>query len=379
MNFSKIQIISPGLFTTVQDLGRNGYQSLGVPVSGAMDSYSLRVANKLVGNDPGSAGLEITVIGPTIKFLAEQLISITGADISPSVDGSPVPCWKALRIASGSELTFGEMRNGMRSYIAFAGGIDVPLVMESRSTYVTGRFGGLDGRKLEENDVLSTIDNLDNSDVFQMPDNFVPKVYGSDHSVRVVLGPQSDEFDDKAIDLLVNSTFTISIDADRVGYRLEGPIISHKSGPDIVSQGNTLGAIQVSGDGVPTILMADRGTAGGYAKIATVISADIPILAQALPGDEIGLSVVEIDDAVRALRDQESYIESICLSGPTSKKNLSMKVKVGEQIIEIKDVNGDEIMGPITPVKKFYSASAKINDDTQTFNVELFTEGSHDE
>ena len=379
MNSSKIQILSPGMFTTVQDLGRKGYQSSGVPVSGAMDSYSLRIANKLVGNDQGSAGLEITVIGPKIKFLSEQLISITGADLSPCIDGSPVPCWEALRIASGSELTFGEMINGMRSYIAFAGGIDVPLVMGSRSTYISGQFGGLEGRQLKENDVISIIDNLEDTDVFHMPDGFTPRAYGSDHSVRVVLGPQRDEFDDEAIDMLLNSTFTISIDADRVGYRLEGVSISHKSGPDILSQGNTLGAIQVSGDGIPTILMADRGTAGGYAKIATVISADIPILAQALPGDEVRLVAVEIEDAVKALHNQESSIDLIDLSGPIAKTKLPIKVKVGEQILDIKDVNGHAIMGSIIPVKKFYSASAKTKDDTQSFNVELFTENSHDE
>ncbi len=288
-----LEVISPGLLTTVQDLGRFGYQRYGIPVCGALDPASLRIANILVGNGDHLAGLEITAIGPTIRFVEDTTFAVVGADLEPMLDGVATPAWESVRAAEGSTLSFGSPRDGARAYLALAGGIETPLVMNSRATDIRGGFGGFEGRALRAGDVLST--GYSPYGARSSPNRLPPEIsrqptYGQQFTVRVVAGPQDDAFTDAGVSTLLNSEYTVSNDVDRTGCRLEGPTIEHIGGADIVSDGTAPGSVQVPGNGTPIILLADRGTTGGYTKIATVISVDIGLLAQAMPGAKIRFS-----------------------------------------------------------------------------------------
>ena len=307
-----IEVLEPGLLTTVQDMGRHGYQRYGVPVSGSMDQFALRAANLLVGNHAGAAGLEITLIGPRLRFLADTVIAVTGADLAPVLDGQPLPMWQAIDVYRGSTLAFTAIRDGVRAYLSVTGGIDVPVVLGSRSTFTRAGIGGLDGRALAQGDALSTLEGgtTDLGRNQGMPPTRVP-VYGHSHKVRVVLGPQSDAFTPQGMETFLSAAYTVSPQSDRVGYRLDGPRIEHVAGADIVSDGIPFGAVQVVGDGTPIILMADRGSTGGYTKIAAVISADIPSLAQAAPGDTVAFQSVTVEEAHQAIREQEQLLKVI--------------------------------------------------------------------
>ena len=333
-----IRIVQPGTFTTVQDLGRYGYQRYGVPVSGAMDEFALRAANALLGNPENAAVLETTLSGPYIKFLKNTWIVITGADLSPSINGDPIPRWETLEVTNGSELRFGERRDGLRSYLAIAGGIDVPVIMGSRSTYMKASIGGLAGRTLLASDVLSTSSESAKVTKLGLPTGYRSPVYGGRHTIRVILGPQQDLFDEHGITTLLGSRYTISENSDRIGYRLEGPKISHFKNADIVSDGNPHGAIQVSGDGNPTILLSDRGTTGGYAKIATVISVDLGKLAQALPGQSIGFESVTLEHAHDILREQKAAINAI-----SAQRSTPVRVVVNGAPVEVHGENGEVV------------------------------------
>ena len=307
-----LHLIEPGLLTTVQDRGRYGYQRYGVPVSGAMDEFALRMANVLVGNDQNAAALEITVQGPKIEFLAPTWIAVTGADLSPTLDERTISLWESVRVHAGSVLAFGDPRDGMRAYLAVRGGIDVPVVMGSRSTYLKGRFGGLQGRALRKGDQLCTLP-LGGSEFVpkRLPKNYTAPLYGGSHRLRVITGPQQDAFDRSALSAFLGSRYKVSSQSDRMGYALDGPKIEHRAGADIISDGNPPGAIQVPGDGVPRVLLADRGTTGGYTKIATVIASDLSKLAQALPGHSIAFRQVSLQEAQDALREREALIRSV--------------------------------------------------------------------
>ena len=309
-----LEILSPGLLTTVQDLGRFGYQRYGIPVCGALDGVSLRIANILVGNRDNLAGLEITAIGPTVRFTDDATIAVVGADLEPTLDGTPMSAWESVNASAGSVLSFGAPRDGLRAYLAVAGGIDVPLMMNSRSTDVKGEFGGFEGRALRSGDVISTGESPHPAN--SLPNRLPPEIsrqptYGQQFTLRLVLGPQDDAFTEAGISTLLNSEFTVSNDADRTGCRLEGPTIEHITGADIVSDGTALGSVQVPGSGTPIILLADRGTTGGYTKIATVASADIGLLAQAMPGAKVRFAEVSADEARQILIEQEQLIAEI--------------------------------------------------------------------
>ena len=325
MNVPTFEILDPGLLTTVQDRGRYGYQRYGVPVSGAMDQFALRMANLMAGNDQGAAALEVTVRGPKIEFHTSTWIAVTGADISPKVDDRPVPMWESLEIEEGSILEFDELRDGMRAYIAVRGGIDVPTVMGSRSTYLKGQFGGLEGRALQGGDLLSTLAPA--NDDFQpkrLPSNYTSPVYGGIHRLRVIPGPQDHAFEPEALSKFLTARYRVHPDSDRMGYMLDGPKIEHLEGADIVSDGNPNGAVQIHGDGIPRILLADRGTTGGYTKIAAVISVDLSGLAQALPGQSVSFRQVTVEEAQEALREQESVIRSVARQGQLPKMSISL-------------------------------------------------------
>ena len=311
-----IEVVDGGFFTTVQDLGRLGYQRYGVPVSGAMDLFAHSVANLLVGNPRSAATLEATLTGPCLRFLVDAVVAITGADLQPKLDGVPVPGWRPFAAPEGAVLHFEGARDGARPYIALAGGIDAPVVLGSRSTFTRGALGGFDGRPLQHGDRIRVAARaFAQVEGRTMPADRIP-AYGHDHVVRVVLGPQHDAFTADGVATFLSSAYVVTAKSDRVGCRFAGPPVKHAGTADIVSDGIPFGAVQVAGDGLPMVLLADRGTTGGYTKIATVISPDLPRLAQALPGDRVSFREVTLADAHRALRTQEAVLERVERSRP---------------------------------------------------------------
>ncbi len=322
-----IEVIDGGMLTTVQDLGRYGYQRYGVPTSGALDLFSLRAANRLVGNPENAAGLEMTAIGPRLKFLVPATIALAGADLGARLDGRPVPQWESVVVEAGAALSFEGLQDGMRAYLAIAGSIDVPVVLGSRSTYARSRLGGVEGRPLKAGDVLHVCGERPVllGGALRLPDAFRP-TYGHSHVLRVVLGPQDDRFTPRGIDTFLTSTYTVAPQSDRMGCRLTGPVIEHLHGPDIVSDGTPPGAVQVAGDGVPIVLLADRGTAGGYTKIATVIGPDLPRLAQAAPGDKVTFARIDLDAAYKAVREQEAGLAAVAPARPGADRTRLLKV-----------------------------------------------------
>ena len=324
-----IEVIKPGMLTTVQDLGRYGYLRYGVPTSGAMDPLALRMANILVGNPEGETCLEITVIGPRLSFLSDGLIALTGADLTPVLDGDPLLMWEAVSVRRGSTLSFEGPRQGSRAYLAVVGGIDVPEVMGSKSTYLKARSGGLEGRPLKEGDKLKASISSPpyHLEGRRAPRGLIPS-YGRQHVLRVITGPQDDAFTNAGLETFLGSDYTITPQSDRIGYRLEGPKIEHKGSPDIVTDGAPFGGVQVVGDGMPIVLMADRGTSGGYTKIATVISVDLGGVAQGMPGDEVRFKAVSIEQAHEALRQQEHAIEGLkaLVGSPRTSRKFRMRL-----------------------------------------------------
>ena len=300
-----IEIVDPGSFTTVQDLGRNGYQKYGIPPSGAIDPYSLQLANLLVGNEKGEAGLEATISGPTIEFAEATWFAIAGTGWVPRLNDSEIPLWRSIRAEAGDTLSFDDVDDGARAYIAFSGGVDVPPVLGSKSTNVRAEIGGLGGRALQSGDALD-IGSGNDVTAQEIPERYHPDLDFDD--VRVILGPQDDHFSEAGIDTFLDSTFTVQSDSDRMGIRFDGPSIEHSTGADIISEGTAGGAVQVPENGKPIVLLSDRQTTGGYAKIATVIDADLPKLAQMRPADEASFSEVSLEAAYEA---RERQLETI--------------------------------------------------------------------
>ena len=358
MSEPTFQIIDPGLFTTVQDLGRHAYQRYGVPVSGAMDAFALQAANLLVGNESSDACLEITVQGPTIHFLTDIVIAIAGSDMSPKLDGEDVPRWEPLDVKKGDLLTFGQLRDGMRAYVAFKGGIDVPVILDSRSTYTHGGFGGYRGRTLKSDDVISVSSDSASVSRRELPNGYTSPVYGNHHEIRVVLGPQDDLFTEDSIATFLTARFKISTESDRMGYKLVGPTIECSNNSNIISDGNALGVIQIPGDGTPRILLSDRGTTGGYPKLATVITADIGKLAQALPDHTLRFHRVSIEEAHDALEDQDSVLRAISRQGSP----LSMTVSIGDVAYQVETPDG-------LPVTKTSLHTASTSETTRRLSA----------
>lgn len=306
------EVIQPGAYTTIQDGGRFDYQQYGVPICGVVDSFAYRVANALVGNSQGQAVLEATVFGPTLKVLNQGLIAVTGGNLSPFLNNAPLPMWESVTIRPGDMIQFKGVKGGCRAYVAVAGGIDVPIVMGSRSTYVAGKIGGIDGRPLAAGDRLNKGQGIAKAGN-RVPSNLIP-TYSNSIEIRVILGPQDDYFSE-GIEKFLSSTFKVSDKADRMGYRLEGDMITHRDGVEksIVSEPSVPGGIQVPPDGQPIILLVEQ-TVGGYTKIATIISPDIGKVGQAKPGDQIYFKQVDIEEAHRILKVEEEKIESINVS-----------------------------------------------------------------
>lgn len=302
----KLQILSPGLLTTVQDLGRWGFQGQGMPVAGAMDPFALQAGNILVGNDRQLAALEITVMGPSLSVAeGEGMIALTGAELDLKINGNKCPVWTALRIRQGDRISIGGPTGpGSRAYLCVSGGIDTPPVMGSRSTYLRAKLGGLDGRPLAKGDVLPTGTN---PPLWQRCEGFeaspgIIRPERNEAPLRVIMGPQNDLFTDEGIETFLGSEYTISNDADRMGYRFEGPAIAHREGADIISDAIPLGSIQVPGHGKPIAMLADRQTTGGYTKIAVLVTPDIASLAQKLPGTKVRFRAVSFEEGLEAAR-----------------------------------------------------------------------------
>jgi biotin-dependent carboxylase-like uncharacterized protein len=312
-----LQVLAGGLLTTVQDLGRYGYQRFGIPVAGAMDPFAIQAANVLVGNDPGEAALEITLTGPTLRATANCLIAITGADFAYCVDGREIPTWMAVFVRQGWVVEFGARKTGCRAYLAVAGGIDVPAVMGSRSTYLAGGFGGLEGRALGAGDLIPT-----GTPTFHLPDRAGKRFprdcipgYGDAPRVRVILGPQDDYFTPDGMATFLSSAYRVSATSDRMGYRLQGSEVAHAGRADIISDGVPLGAVQVPASGQPLVMMADHQTTGGYPKIATVIRADVPLLAQCVPGaSTVTFSAITVEEAQSCYREMTKTLHKRSLA-----------------------------------------------------------------
>lgn len=307
-----ITILNPGLLTTVQDFGRIGYQQFGVPVSGVVDPRAMSIANILVDNPEDEAVLECTMLGPQIRFDAPNAIAITGGDLGPTIDNQPIPNYAAIRVEAGQVLRFAGLRSGCRAYIAFAGGLDIAPVMGSRSTYMKAKIGGVEGRKLQKDDVIKfrkPNPDLRGLNIRHISPEFVPRL---EYKIRVVLGPQDDMFTEHGIETFLSESYVVTPEFDRMGCRLDGEIIEHKGeSGDIISDGIAFGAIQVPTAGKPIIMLSDRQTTGGYTKIANVISADFRILAQLKAGDRVRFAQVSVAAAQDALLTQRAALKTL--------------------------------------------------------------------
>lgn len=307
------RVLEPGVLTTVQDLGRWGYQRYGVPPSGGADPLGLRIANLLVGNGEGEAVLECTGLGPTLEVLGDCLVALAGAEMEVEADGVALPPYISHLLRKGQLLRCGISRSGLRGYLAVAGGVDVPPLLGSRSTCLPAGFGGYQGRPLQKGDILRR--GEPSGDLQRMRGRVLPPLLrpspASPQEVRVLLGPQHDYFPRRGLETFLHSPYQVTSKADRMGIRLEGPRVPHRKGPDIVSDALPLGGIQVPGDGQPILLLNDRQTTGGYAKIATVITADLWRLGQLRPGDAVRFRAVAAAEAQRYRREFEEGIEAI--------------------------------------------------------------------
>jgi len=300
-----ISVIKPGMLTTVQDTGRWGYQSRGVPVAGPMDPVSHRLANALVGNGRDAALLEVTLLGPELEFEDERLVAVAGADFDLSLDGRQAPSRAPFIVAAGSRLRFGTRRLGARAYLAVSGGIAVTPVLGSRSTHLVSGMGGVGGRALITGDRLPLGDQSQPQGTALAPQDAIVPLPDRHATIRVLPGPQVEYFTPEALDLLQSALYIVGHNSDRMGFRLEGPPLTHARGADIISDATPLGVLQVPASGQPILLMADRQTTGGYPKIATVIAADITVAGQLAPADSVAFVVCTRADAMKALIAQE--------------------------------------------------------------------------
>ena len=300
-----ITVENGGILTTVQDEGRFGNQAFGVSTSGAMDPRAFHIANLLVGNKKTEGALEMTFIGPTLTFTSDNIIAVTGGDLTPMLDGQPFPMYKAVLVKKGQKLMFAGARNGSRGYIAFAGGLDIPLVMGSKSTLLRNHIGGVEGRKLEKGDTIEFTapkTELPNMELRQVP----AEIYPSDEVVlRVVLGPQENEFTEEGVRKFFWYSGTITNEFDRMGCRIEREPVEHAGDGNINTDGISMGSIQVPLNGQPIIMLADRQSTGGYPKIGTVITVDFAKIAQARPGQKIRFIEVSLELA------QDLYIREL--------------------------------------------------------------------
>ena len=304
-----MEIISAGMLSTVQDLGRFKVMKNGFTQSGVMDAYSTKIANKLCKNDINAPVIEMTMLGITAKFKGEHIFAISGGIFDVSLNNKPVRTNKAYIAKDGDVLSIKGAKQGLRCYLAVAGGFDVPLFMGSASTNLKINVGGFNGRKLKAGDILKIgkADRIKNIEKRELPEN----TYNNPVRVRVVLGPQDDMFSENDLMLFSKQQYTVTSDIDRMGIRLWGIALRGKEKLEIISDAITFGSIQITNSGMPIILMADHQTTGGYAKIATVISADLPKLAQVKPNDKISFEIIDIHTAEKIAIKQKKFIDKL--------------------------------------------------------------------
>ncbi len=306
----KMTILSPGPLSTVQDEGRFGYMNTGFSPGGAMDAYSMKVANILVGNAPGDGVIEMTMLGITAQFSCDTVIAVTGADMEPCIDGAPIEMYKNIEVHAGAVLSMKAAKSGMRAYLAVAGGFDLPPQMGSMSTNLKCGLGGFEGRKLRAGDEIPLRQSVTLS-MLGTRQTEAENTYPAALGIRVLLGPQDDYFTQKGIETFLSGTYMVTDKSDRMGIRLDGEKIENKNGVDIISDGIATGSVQIPASGTPIIMMADRQTTGGYAKIATVISADLSKIAQARPGTRIRFTAVSEKDAVILKKQEEKKLAAL--------------------------------------------------------------------
>lgn len=318
-----VKIVKPGFWSTIQDLGRYGSQKYGVIVGGAMDSIALRIANILVGNEEGEAGIEVTMFGLEMQFLDEHLIAITGADLDARLDGKKIPMWRPVLIKKNQVLKFHAPNSGARAYLSFSGGINVPIVLGSKSTYIQARIGGLDGRQLQANDILNIGEKTEIGQKFIKQLKLINKPFNwsvnytsfysftSERKIRILQGSEFDWFDEKSQQIFLNNPYKISLNSNRMGYNLEGKKLTLRKNEELLSEGVTFGTIQVPSGGMPIILMAERQTTGGYPKIAQVATVDLPRLAQLQPNHTIRFELITLQQAEQLLINQIENLNKI--------------------------------------------------------------------
>lgn len=327
-----IKVLKPGLQTTVQDQGRLGMYEIGMPPSGAMDQFAFRVANSLVGNHSNAAVLEITYLGPELLFEKDMQISLTGGNIPPKINGEHVPMWETLSVKEGDILSFDFLQSGARTYLAVSGGIDVPLVMNSRSTYTLIGIGGFEGRALAEGDQLKTGD-LQIKEVAtgtSINEELIP-TYSKSHEIRVVVGLCSYRLTEESKKTFLETEWTVTPEANRIGYRHKGerlkfvereqPFGAGSNPSNVTDLGYPIGSIQVP-DGVePIVLLHDAVTGGGYATVATVISSDLNKMAQIKTNEKVRFVSVSLEEALQMRKENNQLLEKITSSISNSRRN----------------------------------------------------------
>jgi antagonist of KipI len=306
---SIVQVQWPGLLTTVQDLGREGFGPLGVSASGAADPLSLRIGNRLVGNPESAGGLEMTLLGGTFLFPQGATIALTGSDFGATLDGTPLDLWRSIEVRSGQILRGGSTRSGARCYLSVRGGIVVKPFLGSASTHLLSGLGGYQGRALRKGDVLHT-GPAEGAFAKKAVNPKVLERLSFRKVLRVTPGPQSGWFPTSAVGTFYKTTYRVAEDSNRMGLHLEGPAIAQDSSGEMITEGVSLGAIQITAGGLPIILFVEQQTTGGYAKIANVISADLHSLGQLRPRDEIRFQQVDWDTARALLFEQEQLLTS---------------------------------------------------------------------
>lgn len=320
-----IKVVNPGILASIQDLGRYGFQKYGVIVSGAMDSFSLRISNLLVGNCEGEAAIEVTMVGTSFQFKKDAIIAITGGDLTPVIDGKDVPLWRPVEVKKGKNLQFTSCRSGCYAYLAISGGYDIPNVMNSQSTYLRGVIGGYKGRALQANDLIlfknneqatnelvTYFRNKQNDKSFNSVDWYVPAAQVlNKQEIRVIKGVEFERFSPDSKMKFFNTGYKITPQSDRMGYRLSGPKLQLDKPFDLLSEAVAQGTIQVPHDGNPIILLADRQTTGGYPRIAQIATVDLPAIAQLKPGEIVRFKEITLEEAEQLYLAQEQNIEDI--------------------------------------------------------------------
>ncbi|TDK60957.1 biotin-dependent carboxyltransferase [Bacillus salipaludis] len=317
-----INVRKSGIETTIQDLGRIGYYAIGMPPSGAMDKYSYSIANMLVGNGRNAAALECTYIGPELEFSQETIISITGAEIVPKLNGENIPMWQAIAVKSGDILSFGFIKKGARTYIAVRGGIDVPIIMGSRSTYTTCGIGGYKGRSLKEGDVLKIGDMVENEvkTSITIPSNFQLN-FDDIHNIRTVPGLCNYRLTRESSKSFFDTEWTVTPDANRMGYRFRGkklefeprkqPFGAGSDPSNVTDLGYPIGSIQVPAGIEPIALLNDAVTGGGYATIGTIISTDLSKMGQIKTNEKVKFVSVTLEEALKSRKEDKEKLARV--------------------------------------------------------------------